>query len=316
MFGVEKFLPPGLLPFGIGSARRSHRARAVVTGAGSGIGRAFAREIAARGGQVICADIDEARADATVALIEREHPGRAHALRCDVARREDVRGLANFAEAVFDGPVTLVVNNAGVGIGGKPVGEIGFADWEWALGINLWGVVHGCEVFAPVLRAAGKGGIINVASAAGFAAAPSMAVYNTSKAAVMSLSETMAAELSGTGVAVTVLCPTFVKTNVTRDGRITDGSQRLADALMRWTGFTPEYVARTTLDANDHGRLYVLPQLDAHVVWRLKRYFPAQYTYALGLLERLLPHDDSTEHDRATVTEQTGARHGHRDGLR
>ncbi|WP_069167956.1 SDR family NAD(P)-dependent oxidoreductase [Nocardia altamirensis] len=300
MFGLEN-----VLPFG-NRARRTHGARAVVTGAGSGIGRAFALEIANRGGQVICADINEERADQTVAMIERKHPGVAHAFRCDVAHREDVENLARFAESLFERPVTLVVNNAGVGIGGKHVGEVGFDDWEWALGINLWGVVHGCEVFTPQLRAARRGGIINVASAAGFAAAPSMAVYNVSKAGVLSLSETMAAELSGTGVAVTVLCPTFVKTNVAKDGRITTESARLADTLMRWTGFSPDHVARTTLDAHDRGQLYVLPQLDAHIVWRLKRYFPAQYTYALGLLDRLLPQDNSTANDRTSVTDKTG----------
>ncbi|WP_405138106.1 SDR family NAD(P)-dependent oxidoreductase [Nocardia sp. NBC_01388] len=300
MFGLEKLIPLSIRP------RRSYDARAVVTGAGSGIGRAFALEIAARGGQVICADIDEVRAAETAALIESNHPGAAHPFRCDVAKRDDVEVLAHFAESVFGGPITLVINNAGVGIGGKHVGEIGFADWEWALGINLWGVVHGCEIFAPQLRAARRGGIINVASAAGFAAAPSMAVYNTSKAAVISLSETLAAEMSGTGVAVTVLCPTFVKTNVARDGRITQQSARLADTLMRLTGFSPEHVARTTLDAHDRGQLYVLPQVDAHVVWRLKRYFPAQYTYALGLLDRLLPQEHPTTLDRTSVSDKTG----------
>ncbi|MEV0760595.1 SDR family NAD(P)-dependent oxidoreductase [Nocardia sp. NPDC050435] len=302
MFGLEKLIPLAVRP------RRSYGARAVVTGAGSGIGRAFALEIAARGGQVICSDIDEARADETVALIEREHPGAAHAFRCDVAQREDVQNLARFAASIFEGPASLVINNAGVGIGGKHVGDIGFEDWNWALGINLWGVVHGCEVFTPQLRASRERprGIINVASAAGFAAAPSMAAYNTAKAAVMSLSETMAAELSGSGVGVTVLCPTFVQTNVARDGRITGEATRLAETLMRLTGFTPEQVAKTTLDAHDRGQLYVLPQIDAHVVWRLKRYFPAQYTFALGLLERLLPQDTSPSPDRITVTDKTG----------
>ncbi|MBF6240575.1 SDR family NAD(P)-dependent oxidoreductase [Nocardia otitidiscaviarum] len=284
-------------------SRRSHGARAVVTGAGSGIGRAFALEIAARGGDVVCADIDKDRADDTVRLIERTHGRPAHAIFCDVSRREDVESLALHSELVFGGAPTLVINNAGVGIGGKPVGDIGFADWEWALGINLWGVVHGCEIFAPRLRAAGRGGIVNVASAAGFAAAPGMAAYNVSKAGVMSLSETLAAELSGTGVAVTVLCPTFVKTNVVRDGRIGAPSARLADELMRRTGFAPERVARTALDANDRGRLYVLPQLDAHAVWLLKRSFPALYTHALGVLNRILPQDDSTQ---AAPLEQTG----------
>ncbi|MFJ4651243.1 SDR family NAD(P)-dependent oxidoreductase [Nocardia sp. NPDC088792] len=281
------------LTLALGGPRRSRGAEAVVTGAGSGIGRAFALELAARGGEVLCADIDKDRADDTVRTIEQRYGRTAHAVFCDVSRREDLESLALHAELVFHGAPTLVINNAGVGIGGKPVGDIGFDDWEWALGINLWGVVHGCEIFAPQLRAAGRGGIINVASAAGFAAAPGMAAYNVSKAAVMSLSETMAAELSGTGVAVTALCPTFVKTNVVADGRITSGSSRLAEGLMRWTGFSPERVARTTLDAHDRGALYVVPQLDAQVVWHLKRHFPALYTHALGVLNRVLPQEDS-----------------------
>ncbi|WP_328396439.1 SDR family NAD(P)-dependent oxidoreductase [Nocardia sp. NBC_00416] len=293
----DRLFPP------CGGTPRTRGARAVVTGAGSGIGRAFARELAARGGQVVCADIDEVRAAETVAAIEREHPGAAHAFRCDVARRADMEVLAHFAESVLDGPISLVINNAGVGIGGKAVGDIGFADWEWALGINLWGVVHGCEIFAPRLRAAGRGGIINVASAASFAAAPSMAVYNTSKAGVLALSETMAAEFSGTDIAVTVLCPTFVRTNVARDGRITTGSRDLADTLMRWTGFSPERVARIALDAHDRGRLHVLPQPDAQLIWLLKRAFPAQYTAVAGLLERLLPQHEPAPR---TTGERTG----------
>ncbi|KZM72466.1 SDR family NAD(P)-dependent oxidoreductase [Nocardia terpenica] len=272
---------------------RTYGARAVVTGAGSGIGRAFALELAGRGGEVLCADIDRDRAEATVRQIERVHGRPAHPAVCDVSRRADMESLALHAELVFHGAPTLVVNNAGVGIGGKPVGDIGLDDWQWALGINLWGVVHGCELFAPQLRAAGRGGIINVASAAGFAAAPNMAAYNVSKAAVVSLSETMAAELAGSGVAVTVLCPTFVKTNVVADGRITSASSRLADNLMRWTGFSPERVARVALDAHDHGRLYVLPQPDAQLVWHLKRHFPTLYAHALGTVNRLLPQDDS-----------------------
>lgn len=279
----------------LGRQQRSYHAKAVVTGAGSGIGRAFAMELAARGGEVVCADINKDRADETVRLIQARYGRPAHAIFCDVSERADVQRLADFADEIFGGAPTVVVNNAGVGIGGKRVGEIGFDDWEWALGINLWGVVHGCEIFAPKLRAAGRGGIINVASAAGFTSAPAMAVYNTSKAGVLSLSETMSAEFAGTGVAVTVLCPTFVKTNVVSDGRITSGSSSLADGLMRLTGFAPERVAAGTLDALDRNRLYVLPQLDARLIWQLKRTFPATYTNVLGLLNRFLPQEDTAE---------------------
>lgn len=171
-------------------------------------------------------------------------------------------------------------------------------------------MVHGCELFVPHLRRARRGGIINVASAAGFAAAPAMAPYNVSKAAVVSLSETLAAELSGTGLAVTVLCPTFVRTNVARDGRITAGSARLATELMRWTGFSPDHVARITLDAHERGRLQVLPQLDARVVFGPNSgpghnsalvYLEAQIDYlaaAIGmLLERNL-HSLEVRRDR------------------
>lgn len=271
--------------------RRSDKAKAVVTGAGSGIGRSFALELARRGGEVICADIDIERAAETVRLIDDLATGKGHAVQCDVSDRAAIELLAKHAQEIFGGAPTLVINNAGVGIGGKPVGDIGFEDWDWALGINLWGVVYGCEVFTPILRAAGKGGIINVASAAGFAAAPSMAAYNVGKAGVMSLSETLAAELDGTDIAVTVLCPTFVKTNVFTDGRITPGSMSLSQQLARWTGLSADNVAARTLDAHDSGRLYVVPQLDATVIWHLKRHFPALYVRGAGLLGRVLPKD-------------------------
>ncbi|MDP9636022.1 NAD(P)-dependent dehydrogenase (short-subunit alcohol dehydrogenase family) [Rhodococcus cercidiphylli] len=269
------------------TGRPSYGSRAVVTGAGSGIGRAFALELARRGGAVMCADISLPRAQETVAMVNALG-GTGYAVKCDVSIRENVEELALRAGIEFDGPTTVLINNAGVGIGGKPVGNIGFEDWNWALGINLWGVIHGCEVFTPGLRAAGEGGIINVASAAGFAAAPLMGPYNVGKAAVMSLSETMAAEFSGTGVRVSVLCPTFVKTNVAVDGRITASSSRLAEFAMRWTGRSPDKIAARTLDAFDKGRLYVVPQFDAKSVWRFKRLLPAVYVRFLGLLNRVM----------------------------
>ncbi|MGB3301469.1 MAG: SDR family NAD(P)-dependent oxidoreductase [Gordonia sp. (in: high G+C Gram-positive bacteria)] len=273
--------------------RRTVNARAVVTGAGSGIGRSFALELARRGGDVVCVDINTARADATASTIIAAG-GHALSHTCDVADRSQMDQLAKVAEHYFGGPPSLVINNAGVGIGGRQVGDIGFKDWDWALGINLWGVVHGCEIFAPLVRQSARGGIINVASAAGFAASPAMGPYNVSKAGVMALSETLAAEASGTKLAVTVLCPTFVKTNVSVDGRITAAGRGLADKLMAWTGVSPDSIAAETLDAHDLGRLYVVPQLDATVIWHLKRYFPTQYARGAGLIGRLLPTESST----------------------
>lgn len=270
-----------------GSRKCSREAAAVVTGAGSGIGAAFATELAHRGGRVVCSDIDENAARTTADAITAAG-GQALALHCDVSRINDVRTLADRAQDWFGGPPTLVVNNAGVGAGGQPIGEVSLDDWNWVLGINLWGPIHGCHVFAPILRSDSghPRGIINVASAAAFAAAPGMAAYNVSKAGVLSLSETLAAELAGTGVHVTVLCPTFVKTNIVGAGRITSQSTQLADQLMRWTGFSPQRVARTCLDTNDRGGLYCMPQPDARIGWGIKRFTPTAYTRAAGLTTR------------------------------
>ncbi len=264
---------------------RTKNARAVVTGAGSGIGRAFAMEIARRGGSVICSDINELTAERTAQFI-RALGREATSVRCDVASAVEVQNLANTADSFFGGRVNLMVNNAGVGIGGR-VGEITLDDWKWALGINLWGVIHGCHEFVPRLRKNGGGGIVNVASAAGFAAAPEMGPYNVTKSAVMSLSETLAAELAGSGINVSVLCPTFVQTNILEGARAPEGKMRLGRQMMRWTGISPDTVARNTLDALDAGKLYVVPQFDARLTWRIKRLLPSLYARGLGAIYRL-----------------------------
>jgi NAD(P)-dependent dehydrogenase (short-subunit alcohol dehydrogenase family) len=292
----------------------SNKACAVVTGAGSGIGRAFALEIARRGGRVVCADVNLAAAVQTVELIFEQinkhmisstipTGDRALAVRCDVGVYEDVLALAGEAQAFFAAGtyasgVNLVVNNAGIGAGGRPVGQVGLPDWKRTLDVNLWGVVHGCEIFMPLLRqraeqlkALGfKGprcGVINVASTASFSAAPLMGPYNVTKAGVLALSETLAAEVSGSGIHVAALCPTFVKTNITKGECIAPASSAFADKLMKWTGVSPESVAVETLNGMDSGRLYILPQLDARTIWRLKRYVPAAYTVGAGLLNRV-----------------------------
>ncbi|OMC19429.1 SDR family NAD(P)-dependent oxidoreductase [Mycobacterium colombiense] len=271
-------------------SKTSRGALAVVTGAGSGIGAAFAVELGKRGGAVVCSDIDEAAAQRTADTVT-EQGAKAVAIRCDVSRFEDVQALAEQSQSWFAAPPTLVINNAGVGAGGAAIGEAPLDDWLWTLGINLWGPIHGCHVFTPILREAEPSraprGMINVASAAAFGAAPGMAAYNVSKAGVLSLSETLAAELAGTPVRVTVLCPTFVKTNILESGRISEQSSELAGKLMRWTGLSAEKVARTCLDAHDRGELYCMPQYDAKIGWNIKRLAPQTYTRAAGLVSRI-----------------------------
>jgi NAD(P)-dependent dehydrogenase (short-subunit alcohol dehydrogenase family) len=277
-------------PFGK-SPKVSHHARAVVTGAGSGIGAAFAIELAKRGSRVVCSDIDEVAAKRTVTAIS-EFGGDAVAIVCDVTQFDDVQHLAAQSQSWLGAAPTLVINNAGVGSGGAPIGELPLEDWHWVLGINLWGPIYGSHVFAPILRAGDSDvprGIINVASAAAFGAAPGMGAYNVSKAGVLMLSETLAAELSGSGVKVTVLCPTFVKTNIIEAGRISAGATKLANRVMGLTGFTAEKVAKICLDAHDRGDLYCMPQLEAKFGWNIKRLAPGTYTRAVGLLNRVAP---------------------------
>jgi NAD(P)-dependent dehydrogenase (short-subunit alcohol dehydrogenase family) len=267
------------------SGKRSHGAAAVVTGAGSGIGAAFAGELAARDGRVVCSDIDLSAAEATAEKINHQG-GQAIAAHCDVSRSDDVRALAVQAQSWFGGAPTLVINNAGVVVAGHPIGEASLDDWSWTLGINLWGAIHGCHVFVPILRDAGFGGIINVASASAFGASPNFPVYSVSKAAVLSLSETLAAELSGTGVRVTALCPTFVKTDIMERGRVTAESAEQGRMLMRWTGISPERVVRKCLNTYDRGGLYCLPQLDAKILWRVSRVAPTLSAHGTGVVSR------------------------------
>ena len=265
----------------------SRNAAAVVTGAGSGIGRSFAYELARRGGAVICADINEERAEQVAACL-KTLGSKAIARRCDVGDAKQMEALSDEAEKLLGRPVTLVINNAGVGLGG-PISNMPLDDWHWCMNVNLWGVIHGCHYFAPKLRDLGYGGIINVASAAAFGAAPEMSTYNVTKAGVLALSETLAAELAGTGVKVTALCPTVVPTNIVNDGKLPERRREFArSAMTRFALTTADKVARQTLDALDRGELYVLPQIDGRLAWRFKRLMPRLYARTVGETYRLL----------------------------
>ena len=257
---------------------------AVVTGAGSGIGRAMALELARRDTKVVCSDIDGDRAAETVSLIGAT--GEARAETCDVTRLEEVEELAAGAIKHF-GPVGIVVNNAGIGAGGTPIGETSIEDWRRVVDVNLWGVIHGCHVFTPMLREVGRGGVLNVASAASFGSAAGMAAYNVTKSGVVSMSETLAAELAGTAINVSVLCPTFVRTNIVTDGQIRPETQQLAQRLLQLTGRSADRVARIALDGLDAGRLYVMPQLEAKAAWRFKRLAPNAYLAGARTVGRL-----------------------------
>lgn len=263
------------------TVKSSQQAYAVVTGAGSGIGQSFALELGKRGGTVVCADINLAAAEKTVSLLA-ELGAKGFAVACDVGQAEQVAELAEQAEKLMQHPVTLVINNAGVGLGGK-FDELSLEDWQWVTNVNLWGVIHGCHYFVPKFKKLGYGAIVNVASAAGYTAAPEMTAYNVTKSGVLALSETLSSELKKANIKVNVLCPTLVPTNIIKNGRIPSRYSGLADhALMNFAMTTSDSVAKLTLNRLDKGKLYTIPQLDAKLFWLMKRASPTLYAKLLG----------------------------------
>jgi NAD(P)-dependent dehydrogenase (short-subunit alcohol dehydrogenase family) len=256
--------------------------RVVVTGAASGLGRAFCVELARHreGARFVAGDIDERGLAETAKLLGGAE---FHAVKCDVANADDVGRLATLADEKLGG-ADLLINNAGVATSGL-VGDVSLEDWRWIVGINLMGVVHGCHHFVPRFKAQKSGVILNVASAAGLISAPNMAPYNATKAGVVALSEAMSAELAGTGVSVTVLCPTFFQTNIGKGARgMTAKSQEVLDRLMARGSLQADGVARFALERADAGALYAVPHADGRWMWRLKRASPGAYDRILGVI--------------------------------
>jgi NAD(P)-dependent dehydrogenase (short-subunit alcohol dehydrogenase family) len=251
--------------------------KAVVTGGAGGLGRAFCLALAERGANILIADLDLAGAEETANLV-RARGGSAHAVSCDVARAEQVESLVALAAHKLGG-ADLVINNAGVAVGGS-IGDIPLANWEWITAINYWGVVYGCHFFVPKLKAQGFGHILNVASSAGLLSAPQMGPYNMTKAAVVALSETLAAELHGTGAGVSVLCPTFFQTQILASSRLSDPAPGLDDVVskrMTDSRLQADGVARAALEGCDRGQLYVVPMSDGRWGWRMKRLAPERF---------------------------------------
>lgn len=242
---------------------------AVVTGAGSGFGKAVSVELARRGLAVLVSDVEAEGAEDTAKLI-RSQGGTAHVMLADVRDPEAVAALCADAEKRFGGTEVLV-NNAGVAVAGA-IGEVTLEDWKWQVDINLWGVIYGCHFFVPGMRKRRRGYVLNVASAAGIVSAPMMAPYNVTKAGVISLSETMATECAADGIKVTALCPTFFQTNIHTRARSTMPELRDATAkLITESEWTADQIAKIALDGLERGKLYVMPQTDAKAMWRAKR---------------------------------------------
>jgi len=235
----------------------------VVTGAASGIGRALALLFAREGAHVVVADLDEAGMAETVAGVTQAGR-RGLAVKTDVSRLADVQALADRAFREL-GAVHVVCNNAGVALWGG-LESASHQDWEWAIGVNLWGVIHGVEAFVPRMVAQKQPGhVVNTASMAGLIASQGLGIYNTTKYAVVGLSETLQKDLRGYDIGVSVLCPMGVHTRIRQSERNRPAALRNAAAAREGAPveligryLTPEHVAERVLRAIYANRLYVI----------------------------------------------------------
>lgn len=246
---------------------------AVVTGGASGIGRAMSERFAAEGMKVVLADIEQSALDKAVAEM-KANGAEVAGKRTDVSKAEDVEALAKFTAGTF-GAVHIVCNNAGVGMGGS-AWQMTVRDWEWMLGVNLWGVIHGIRTFVPLMLAQGdECHVVNTASGAGLHTRPFLGMYAATKHAVVALSESLYHELKLTGskVGVSVLCPAVVNTRIgesernrpqvlANEGDAANPAQMAAmEQAFRAAlaaGLAPEQVAQAVLDAIREDRFYII----------------------------------------------------------
>lgn len=246
--------------------------RIFITGGASGLGRALALRYAREGWSVLIGDISEGPMQEALAEISKL-ASRAHAVRCDVRKEEDLEAAASWLEREWKG-VDVVVNNAGVAIAGG-IAEQSIADWQWIVDINLMGVVRGCKVFTPLFRRQGGGQFINVASAAGLIHPPLMAAYNATKAAVVALSETLSVELEADKIRVTVVCPSFFRTNLTDSMRTVNPElKNVTNKLMDKASAGADVIADRVFEGASRGQFRVVPNLDAKAAYLFKRMLP------------------------------------------
>jgi NAD(P)-dependent dehydrogenase (short-subunit alcohol dehydrogenase family) len=262
----------------------------VVTGAGSGIGRATALAFAAEGSDLVIADVNEERLKETAAEIEKKG-ARAIYKKTDVSKRAEVEDLARFVIAER-GRVDVVHNNAGVSIGAS-FADTSIEDFEWIVSINFWGMIYGMKAFLPHMIERRFGHIVNTSSGLGLCAAPGTPAYCATKFAIAGVSEALRAEVRKYNIGVTAICPGIIDTRIVEDGRINirKDARASADKVIAFyqrRGWPPERVARAVIKAVRHNRGVVPVGPEAWAQWFLKRSSQTAYNAFLVLSERFL----------------------------
>ncbi|MGQ0483182.1 MAG: SDR family NAD(P)-dependent oxidoreductase [Pseudonocardia sp.] len=251
---------------------------AVITGAGSGIGRALALDLAGRGAHLALFEINEESLAETVTACQ-DQARSVRGYQVDVSDRKVVHDLADTVLADF-GRVNLVVNNAGVGLMAS-VEEMTYEDLDWLVGINWWGVVHGTKAFLPHLIASGDGHLVNVSSAFGFVSAPTQSAYNATKFAVRGFTEALRQEMLIAGHKVGVSCvhPGGIRTNIAKTSRAADPSQvdRLATQFAKVTRTSPADAAKTILNGVRRNHARILIGADAYLIDAVPRLIGSAY---------------------------------------
>jgi len=264
----------------------------VITGAGSGIGRALAVR-AARGGALLAlSDWDAEGLAGTVRLVEHAGAAKVRHDVVDVSDRDAVRQWAAWVVEEF-GRVNLVVNNAGVTATGD-FADLTYDDLDWIVGINFWGVVHGSKEFLPHLIASGDGALVNISSLFGLVSVPGQSAYNATKYAVRGLTEAIREEMLVAGHPVTVTCvhPGGVRTGISRHGRKAAGLDGARiDALFekKLAKMSPDRAAAIILDGALAGKARVLVGLDAHVIHQFARLAGARYQDVVARVASRMP---------------------------
>jgi NAD(P)-dependent dehydrogenase (short-subunit alcohol dehydrogenase family) len=255
-------------------AKRFPRKRAFVTGAGSGLGRAFARLLANSGWSLGLFDASAEHlvaAESEFSLPEIQ----VQAFPGDVTQSDELTVAVNSFAQTVDG-LDLMINNAGVVAAGG-IMEVPLEDWRWVIDINLMGVIHGCRAAIPHLQRSRNGLLLNIASAAAFASAPGMIAYNATKAGVLSVSETLAMELADSGIQVSVAMPGFFRSGLPATARAPEHIMaRMRNAVESAPVSAEEIAAEILLQASASKTYIVLPK-DYRALWRLKRWLPARY---------------------------------------
>jgi short-subunit dehydrogenase len=252
----------------------------VITGAGSGIGRSLALNLARRGSLLALSDVDEAGLAETVAQVTRAGAIRVRSDRLDVADRDAFARYALDMVQEF-GRVNVVINNAGVALAGD-FNDLDYNDIDWLVGVNFWGVVHGTKEFLPHLIASGDGHVVNLSSLFGLVSMPGQSMYNATKYAVRGMTEALREEMliAGHPVGVTAVHPGGIKTAIARNARVSAKENKEATAQLfdeKLARMTPERAAEIIVNGILKNRARVLVGIDAHAMHHFAKLLGSRY---------------------------------------